>query len=306
VERSILIGGDLPIRRIGLGAMGLTGPGVWGDPRDRRRALELLRFAGDLVDLIDTAAAYGPGTNESLIADALHPYREGLVVATKGGYRRDGPWAWSPDGHPDHLRAACEESLRRLRVDRIDLYQLHTVDRRVPLEESVGTLAELRAEGKIRHVGLSNVGVEQIRVARQIVPVASVQNRYNLAERATEPVLRACEADRIPFLAWFPFAKGAFLRKGGPLASVARNRGASPAQVALAWLLRRSPVLVPIPGTRSLEHLRENVAAASLSLTDDEVALLDGFVPSTFTVRSLARRGTRRVLGRTIKRLRGR
>ncbi|HEX7254746.1 MAG TPA: aldo/keto reductase [Gaiellaceae bacterium] len=294
--------GDVRIRRVGFGTMGLTGPGVWGDPRDRAGAIAVLRRAAELVDLIDTADAYGPETSERLVADALHPYRDGLVVATKGGYCRDGPWSWRADGRPEHLRAACEASLRRLRLDRIDLYQLHTVDRRVPIEESVGALAELRDEGKIGHVGLSNVGVEALTRAQAVVPVLSVQNRYNLAQRGSEPVLRACEEQGIAYLAWFPLAKSALLKRRGELATIARRRAATPAQIALAWLLNRSPVLVPIPGTRSVRHLEENVAAGQLELTAEERETLEGYLPSTLTLRGLTRGAARRFVGRPLAR----
>jgi aryl-alcohol dehydrogenase-like predicted oxidoreductase len=269
-----LIGGDLEVRRLGFGAMRLCGPQILGWPRDRDNALAVLRRAVELgVDLIDTSDAYGPEVNELQIADALHPYPGGLVIATKGGLLRDGRGAWPEDGRPEHLREACEGSLRRLRVERIDLYQLHAPDPDVPLEDSVGELARLRAEGKIRHVGLSNVTVDELERARQVVPIVSVQNRYSLFDRSSEDVLEACEREGIAFLPWFPLSAGA-IGRGRRLAEIARRKGATPFQVALAWLLRHSPVMLPIPGTSSLEHLEENVGAARLELSDDDVATL--------------------------------
>jgi aryl-alcohol dehydrogenase-like predicted oxidoreductase len=268
---SFTIGGDLPVRRLGYGAMRITGQGIWGDPPDREAAKAVLRRVVDLgITLVDTADSYGPDVSEELIAEALHPYPEDLVVATKGGLLRTGPGQWPPDGRPEHLREACEGSLRRLRVDRIDLYQLHRPDPAVPFEESVGAIAELRAEGKVRHVGLSNVTVEQLAAATAIVPVVSVQNRYNAVERDSEDVLRACERDGLAFLPWLPLGSGK-----GAIGEVAGRLGATPSQVALAWLLRHSPVVLPIPGTSSIEHLEENVAAASLELAADDVAALD-------------------------------
>jgi pyridoxine 4-dehydrogenase len=263
--------GDLTVNRMAFGAMRLTGAGVWGEPADRDGAKAVLRRALDLgVTLIDTAASYGPRVNEELIAETLHPYPEGLVVATKGGLTRPGPGEWERDGRPETLRESLEGSLRRLRVERIDLYQLHAVDPRVPIEESVQTLADLQREGKIRHVGLSNVDARELATARRIVPIVSVQNRYSLADRHSESVLEACERDGLAFLPWFPLALGRLATATGRLAQVARSHGATPAQVALAWLLRRSPAMAPIPGTSSVEHLEENVAATQLELTDDE------------------------------------
>lgn len=263
--------GDLTVNRMSFGAMRLTGAGVWGEPADREGAKAVLRRALDLgVTLIDTAASYGPRVNEELIAETLHPYPAGLVVATKGGLTRPGPGEWERDGRPETLRESLEGSLRRLRVERIDLYQLHAVDPRVPIEDSVQALADLRQEGKIRHVGLSNVDARELATARQIVPIVSVQNRYSLADRHSEGVLDACERDGLAFLPWFPLALGRLATATGRLAHLARSHGATPAQVALAWLLRRSPVMAPIPGTSSVEHLEENVAAAQLELTDDE------------------------------------
>jgi pyridoxine 4-dehydrogenase len=267
--------GDLTVNRMGFGAMRLTGPGVIGEPADPENAKAVLRRAVELgVNFIDTAASYGPEINERQVADALHPYPDGLVIATKGGLIHERQGEWLRDGRPETLRTSCEASLRRLRIDRIDLYQLHAVDPSVPFEESVGTLAELQREGKIRHIGLSNVDARQLAQARELVTVVSVQNRYNLADRHSEGVLEACERDEIAFLPWFPLAFGDLTRGGGRLAEVASARGATQAQVALAWLLRRSPVMLPIPGTSSLEHLEENVGASSLELTDAEFAEL--------------------------------
>ncbi|HZY56516.1 MAG TPA: aldo/keto reductase, partial [Rubrobacteraceae bacterium] len=233
-----------------------------------RRALELG------INLIDTADAYGPEVNERQIAEALYPYPEDLVIATKGGLTRPGPGKWERDGRPEHLREACESSLLRLRVERIDLYQLHSPDPEVPFEESIGALAELRSEGKIRHVGLSNVSVGQLEQAQQIVPIVSVQNRYSLVERFSEDVVEICEHEGLGFIPWFPLATGRLARPGGPLDEIATRYDATPAQVALAWLLARSPVMLPIPGTSSIEHLEENVAAAAIELDEEEVAKL--------------------------------
>ena len=267
----LTLGGDLTVHRMGFGSMRLTGDGVWGDPPDREEAKGVLRRAVELgVNLIDTADSYGPEVAERLIGEALAPYPDGLVVATKGGLVRGGPGDWSADCRPEHLKEACEGSLRRLRVDRIDVYQLHTVDRQVPLAESVGALAELRDQGKIRHVGLSNVNVEQLEEARSIVPVVSVQNRYSLSDRGHEAVLEACEREGLGFVPWFPLAAGDAARGEGAVERVAREHDVSPVQLALAWLLARSPVMLPIPGTSSVEHLEENVAAAALKLEQSE------------------------------------
>jgi pyridoxine 4-dehydrogenase len=275
VPTTLALGEEHEVRRLGFGAMRLCGPRILGWPDDRENALAVLRRALELgVNLIDTSDAYGPEINELQVAEALHPYPAELVIATKGGLLRSERGDWIPDGRPEHLREACEASLRRLRVDRIDLYQLHAVDRRVPIEESVGELARLRGEGKIRQVGLSNVSTEELGRARQVVPIVSVQNRYNLADRHWEHVLEACERDGLAFLPWYPLAVGDLARPGGRLDDVARRHEATPAQVALAWLLRRSPVMLPIPGTASLEHLEENVAAVNLELSDEEFAEL--------------------------------
>jgi pyridoxine 4-dehydrogenase len=267
--------GDLTVNRMGLGAMRLTGPGVIGEPADPENSLAVLRRAVELgVNFIDTAASYGPQINERQVAEALHPYPEGLVIATKGGLVHERQGEWLRDGRPEKLRSSCEGSLQRLRVERIDLYQLHSVDPSVPIEESVGTLSDLQREGKIRHIGLSNVDARQLAQARQVATIVSVQNRYNLVDRHAEGVLEACEQEGIAFLPWFPLGFGDLTRGGGRLADLAASRGASQAQIALAWLLRRSPVMLPIPGTASLEHVEENVAAAALELTDAEFAEL--------------------------------
>ncbi len=272
---SMTLGGDLPVRRMGFGAMRITGPGIWGEPPDRENAKRVLRRAVELgVNLIDTADSYGPEVSENLIAEALHPYPAGLVIATKGGLTRSGPGEWNRNGKPAHLRRACEGSLKRLRLERIDVYQLHAVDARVPLEESVGELARLQKEGKVRHVGLSNVGVEELQRARSIVPIVSVQNRYNVGDRASDGVIDVCTRESIGFLPWRPVGMGELTRSDGGLETVARRRGATPGQVALAWLLHRSPVVLPIPGTSSIAHLEENVAATALELSDAELALL--------------------------------
>jgi pyridoxine 4-dehydrogenase len=272
---TLTLGGDLEVRRMGYGAMRITGSGIWGEPPDQEAARGVLRRALELgVNFIDTADSYGPEVSERLIGEALHPYPDDLVIATKGGLTRTGPGAWPPDGRPEHLREACEGSLRRLRLDRIDVYQLHRVDPKVPIEESVGALAELRSEGKVRHVGLSNVSVEQLDAAREIVPVVSIQNRYSVAERESDPLVDLCERDGLAFIPWFPLAAGSVTEDAGPWERVARAHAASPAQIALAWLLHRSPAMLPIPGTSSVAHLEEDVAAAGLRLSDDEFELL--------------------------------
>ncbi len=268
--------GDLEVRRLGFGAMRLTGPGVWGAPDDVDAARAVLHRAVELgVNFIDTADSYGPHVNETLIAEALHPYPDDLVIATKGGLERPGPGQWPRNAHPDHLKAACDGSLRRLRVDTIDVYQLHAPDPAVPYEESVGALRELQDAGKIRHIGLSNVAVDQLAAARRIVDVVSVQNRYNLAHREHEDVLEACAELGLAFIPYFPLGSAQLASDDGPLAGLAAREAITPAQVALAWLLARSPVMLPIPGTSSLEHLEENLAAASVDLPDDVVTALD-------------------------------
>jgi pyridoxine 4-dehydrogenase len=261
------IGGDLPVQRLGFGSMRLTGDGIWGEPRDHDESIRVLRRAVDLgVNFIDTADSYGPEVAERLIAEALHPYPKGLVIATKGGFERPGPNVWKENGRPEHLRAACEGSLRRLRVDRIDLYQLHRIDPAVPVDDQIATLKALQAEGKIRHIGLSEVTVDQIEHARTIVPIVTVQNRYSLADRAHEDVVDYCEREGIGFIPWFPLAAGELTGPGGPVNRIATSLGLTTSQLALAWLLSRSPVMLPIPGTSQVQHLEENLAAASVTL----------------------------------------
>lgn len=272
---TVALGGDLEVHRLGFGAMRLTGAGIWGDPANPDHAKAVLRRAVELgVNFVDTADSYGPEVSERLIADALHPYRDDLVIATKGGFVRSGPGSWHPAGRPDHLRAACEGSMRRLRVDQIDLYQLHTVDPNVPVEESAGAIAELRVEGKVRHVGLSNVDRDQLERAREVVPVVSVQNRYNVAERDGDEMVDLCERGGLAFVPYFPLVAGWVTEHRGPWERVTRAHGVTAAQVALAWLLQRSPAIVPIPGTSSIAHLEENVAAAELRLTGGELEIL--------------------------------
>jgi pyridoxine 4-dehydrogenase len=278
---TLVIGDDLAVARLGFGAMRLTGPGTWGPPDDLDTARRVLRRALELgVNFIDTADSYGPEVNELLIAEALFPYPAGLVIATKCGQRRDGPYQWRADCRPASLRVACEGSLRRLRLDRIDLYQLHTVDPDVPLEESVGALAELQAEGKVRQIGLCNVSTEQLARARRIVPIASVQNCYSLIDRALDDVIEVCESDQVVFIPWMPLARGTLTARWGRLRRIAGPLGATPAQVALAWLLYRSWVTLPIPGTSSVVHLEENVAARGLHLSERDMTRLDRFRPS--------------------------
>ncbi len=273
---TVTLGGDLTINRLGFGAMRLCGPGIWGEPDDPQGALDVLRRAVDLgVQLIDTADAYGPEVNERRIAAALHPYPDGLVIATKGSGTRSSKERWGTDGRPEHLKEACEASLRRLRLPRIDLYQLHGIDPSVPVEESIGALADLQAQGKIRHIGVSNVDTDELDRARRVTDIASVQNAYNVADRASDEVGAACERDGIVFLAYFPI--GAGWRATAPpesLQRVAHRHSATPEQVALAWLLHRSPAIVPIPGTSSPAHLEENVAAARLDLDAEDLAVL--------------------------------
>ncbi len=267
--------GDLTVGRLGFGAMRLCGPGIWGEPEDPAAAEAVLRRVVELgINLIDTADAYGPEVNERQISSALYPYPDDLVIATKGGLVRSRPRSLEPNGTPEHLRAACEGSLRRLRLDRIDVYQLHRPDPRVAFEDSVWALAELRDEGKIRHVGLSNVGVRELIRALDIVPIVSVQNRYNLTDRSSEAVIETCEREGIAFIPWFPLATGKLAQPGGTLDEIARRHESTPAQVALAWLLAKSPVMLPIPGTASVEHLEENVAATELRLSEEDIATL--------------------------------
>jgi pyridoxine 4-dehydrogenase len=271
------LGGATEVQRLGYGTMQLTGPGVWGDPRDPDEAVRVLRRAVDAgVNLIDTADSYGPAVAEELIRTALHPYPEGLVIATKAGFLRPGPGDWRIFGRPDYLRQQVEVSLRRLGLERIELFQLHRIDRDYPLAEQIGELAALRDEGKIRHIGLSEVTIEQLEEARATAEIASVQNRYNLTDRASEALLDHCEAAGIGFIPWFPLATGELSKPGGPLAALAQETGATPSQLALAWLLRRSPVMLPIPGTSQVAHLEDNLAAASVELTDEQFDLLAG------------------------------
>jgi aryl-alcohol dehydrogenase-like predicted oxidoreductase len=267
--------GDRRVRRLGFGAMRITGQGIWGPPPDHDEAIAVLRRAVELgVNLIDTADSYGPNVSEELIAEALYPYPDDLLIATKGGLIRTGPGVWPRDGRPEHLREACEGSLRRLRLDAIDLYQHHSPDKRVPYERSIAALKELQDEGKIRHIGVSNVSVEQLETAREIVEVVSVQNRFNVTDRSSQDVLERCEELGIAFLPWAPIDAGR-ISEGGPLERIASQHDASPRQVAIAWLLARSAVIAPIPGTGSVEHLEENLGAAEIQLSDDELAELE-------------------------------
>jgi pyridoxine 4-dehydrogenase len=273
------IGGDLTVNRLGYGAMQLTGPGIWGDPADPDEAVRVLRRAVELgVNFIDTADSYGPFVSELLIKKALHPYPEDLVIATKAGLTRSGPGDWRPVGRPEYLRQQVELSLRHLGVERIDLHQLHRIDAKVPVAEQVGELALLQQEGKIRHIGLSEVTVAELQEAQQTATIVSVQNLYNLADRSAEALLEHAEANTIAFIPWFPLATGKLAGSGGPLDEIAARLGASPSQLALAWLLRRSPVMLPIPGTASVAHLEDNVAAAGLQLTDEDVEHLTAAV----------------------------
>ncbi len=265
------LGNELPIHRLGFGAMRITGKGIWGEPADPEEARRVLRRAIELgVNFIDTADSYGPEVSERLIAEALHPYPAGLVIATKGGLTRQGPEEWAAVGRPEYIRQCVEMSLRRLRLERIDLYQLHRIDPKVPVEETLGALKELQHEGKIRHIGLSEVSTKEIKHAQKIVPIVSVQNRYNLADREHEEVLNYCETHNLGFIPWFPVAAGDLAKPGGPLDHVAKKHNATVAQLSLAWLLHRSPVMLPIPGTSSVRHLEENVAAAELKLSQEE------------------------------------
>jgi len=276
------LGGDLTVNRLGFGTMRITGQGIWGWPPDRQNALKILRRAVELgVNLIDTADAYGPETSELLIAQALHPYPPGLAIATKGGLTRPGPGQWVPNGRPEHLKQAVEGSLKRLQLERIDLYQLHSVDPKVPIEHSLGALKQMQDAGKIRHVGLSNVEPHEIARARKIVPIASVQNRYNIEDRESENVLVYCEKENLGFLPWFPIGGGGGLKPENPLDAAAKAHGVSVVQIALAWLLERSLVILPIPGTSSLAHLEENVAAAKLRLTPEEWKAIDALAGQT-------------------------
>lgn len=263
------IGGDLPVRRLGFGAMRITGKGVWGEPKDRAEAIRVLRRAVELgVNFIDTADSYGPNVSEELIAEALFPYPSGLVIATKAGFDRTGPDRWVMNGRPEHLRAALEGSLRRLRLERIDLFQLHRIDPAIPAGDQFGTLKDLQQEGKIRHIGLSEVSVTQIADARKVIPISTVQNRYSVTDRAAEEVLKVCESQSIGFIPWFPLAAGKISAAGNALEAAAARAGVSSSQLALAWLLWRSPVMLPIPGTSRVDHLEENIAAASVKIDE--------------------------------------
>jgi len=274
VSGTFTIGGDMEVYRMGYGAMRITGEGIWGEPDDKESAKAVLRRVIELdVNFIDTADAYGPDVSENLIAEALYPYKDDLVIATKGGLTRSGPGQWHPNGRPEHLRSALEGSLKRLQQDTIDLYQYHRPDPEVPYEDSVGEIAKMRAEGKIRHVGLSNVSTEQLKTAMDIVPIVTVQNRYNLTDRDSEDVLEMCEQENIGFIPWFPIAAGTL--ENATLKQVAEKNKASAYQIALAWLLKRSAVMLPIPGTSSIAHLEENVAAAAIELSDDDYNTLD-------------------------------
>jgi pyridoxine 4-dehydrogenase len=267
--------GGQQVHRLGYGAMQITGSGVWGEPADRDECVRTVRRAVELgVDLIDTADSYGPEVSENIIFEALHPYPDGLVIATKAGLTRQGPGQWLPVGRPEYLRQQCEMSLRRLGVETLDLFQLHRIDAKVPAAEQFGLLADLLDEGKVRSVGLSQVSVKELKAAVAVVPVVSVQNLYNLTDRSSEDVLDYCEAEGIGFIPWFPIAAGALAQPGGPVDAVAKETGATPSQVALAWLLHRSPVMLPIPGTKSVDHVEENCEAATLELSADQVASL--------------------------------
>ncbi|GAA2590733.1 aldo/keto reductase [Dactylosporangium fulvum] len=270
VAGTIDVGGDLTVNRLGFGAMRITGDGIWGEPPSRDEAKEVLRRAVELgVNFIDTADSYGPDVSEELIAEALYPYPDDLVIATKGGLVRAGPDQWTPDGRPEHLRAALEGSLRKLRLDRIPLYQFHRPDPKVPLEDSIGTLVQLKNEGKIRHIGVSNVTEEQLRAAQRITPVVSVQNRYNADDRTSESMVDLCEQEQMVFLPWAPIQN---LDDNPTIGAVARRHGATTRQIVLAWLMARSPSILPIPGTGSVRHLEENLAAAGIKLSPAEVA----------------------------------
>jgi pyridoxine 4-dehydrogenase len=271
-----VIGNDLRVGRLGFGAMRITGKGIWGEPENRAECVRVLRRAVELgINFIDTADSYGPHVSEEIIAEALHPYPKGLVIATKGGFDRPGPDQWMENGKPEHLRSACEGSLRRLRLDRIDLYQLHRIDPKVPAEDQLGTLKDLQAQGKIKHLGLSEVNVRQIQQARTIVPIVSVQNRYSLSDRGSEDVLEYCERENMGFIPWFPLAAGQLTGEESVITQVSARLKATPSQLALAWLLTRSRVILPIPGTSKVAHLEENVAAASLHLDQKTMQELD-------------------------------
>jgi pyridoxine 4-dehydrogenase len=267
-----LIGNDLRVTRLGFGSMRITGDGIWGEPKDRPAAIRVLKRAVELgINFIDTADSYGPNVSEEIIAEALYPYPKGLVIATKGGFQRPGPNRWTENGRPEYLKAACEGSLRRLRLDQIALYQLHRIDPKVSPEDQLGALKDLQAQGKIKHIGLSEVSVQQIHSARTVVPIVSVQNRYSVTDRGAEDVLQYCEKEKLGFIPWFPLAAGRVSGADSPISRAAARLKASPSQLALAWLLARSPVMLPIPGTSSVKHLEENVAAAELKIDEDNM-----------------------------------
>jgi pyridoxine 4-dehydrogenase len=273
---SFLLGGNLPVHRLGFGAMRITGPGIWGDPQNPKEAKAVLHHTLDLgINFIDTADSYGPEVSENLIASTLYPYPSDLVIATKGGLTRQGPDHWAPVGRAEYLIQCVEMSLRRLKLECIDLYQLHRIDPRVPAEESLGALKEMQRQGKIRYIGLSEVSVAEIQHAQEIVDIVSVQNLYNLSNRQSENVLQYCEQNDIAFIPWAPIASGELAQPGSQLDLLAKKKSATPGQIAIAWLLKRSPVILPIPGTSSLAHLEENIASASLDLTDQEFAQLE-------------------------------
>src|SRR6266404_2800400 len=268
--------GDIPVHRLGFGAMQLTGDGVWGEPPDHSEAIAVLRRALELgINLIDTADSYGPEVSERLIAEALHPYPAGLLIATKAGFQRPGPNRWVEDGRPKHLRDAVEGSLRRLHLSRIDLLQLHRIDPKLPMQDQIGALVDLQHEGKIRYIGLSEVSVKQIEAVRRITSIVSVQNRYNLVDRNSEDVLEYCSREKLGFIPWFPLATGELAKHEGPLTRAAKRLNAQPAQIALAWLLEKSPVMLPIPGTSKVKHLEENTAAALIKLDDSTMQDLE-------------------------------
>ena len=271
----LTLGGGTAVGRLGYGAMRITGPGVWGPPPDEGAAIALLRqVAGNGVTFIDTANSYGPGVSETLIAEAFYPYPAGLVIASKGGLTRPGPGYWDVDCRPEHLRRACTESLRRLRLERIELYQLHAVDHRVPIEDSIGTLVDLQREGKIRYIGVSNVSAAELSRARKVAEIVSVQNSYNIQDRSSDALIDICAGAGIAFIPFYPLAKGRLARPNSPLARIAERHHATPGQIALAWLLHRSPVMLPIPGTSSLAHFEENLGATSIRLSAEEVQTL--------------------------------
>lgn len=274
--KTFLLGGDLPIQRLGFGAMRITGPGIWGNPKNPKEACAVLRRVIELgINFIDTADSYGPEVSENLIAETLYPYPSNLVIATKGGLTRQGPDLWAPVGRPEYLHQCVEMSLRRLKLECIDLYQLHRIDPKVPFEESLGILKDLQQQGKIRHIGLSEVSVADIKKANTIVDIVSVQNLYNLTNRQSEKVVQYCEMHGIAFIPWYPIASGNLAQSSGKLENLAKQKGVSTAQLAISWLLKRSPVMLPIPGTSSIAHLEENATAASVNLTDEEFALLE-------------------------------